>query len=203
MSQTVMDWLDQIWDRNGDALDVVGWDPYKNLTKCAEELGEMAELTYKCNNQSNIKSKMAHEIADVILCSLMHAAIYGIGPEDIVEAIERKSQRRKMSMNLRKPKVVCLCGSTKFKQEYLETQFKETMEGNIVLSVGWFSHADGHVYKPTDQEKIDLDELHKRKIDLADEIMVINVNGYVGDSTKSEIEYAIMSGKPIRYLVCL
>lgn len=98
------------------------------------------------------------------------------------------------------PKIVCLCGSTKFKAEFLQKQFELTQQGIIVLSVGWFSHADAETYTLTSEEKVKLDELHKRKIDLADEIFVINVSGYIGSSTKSEIEYANNTNKPIHYL---
>jgi hypothetical protein len=98
------------------------------------------------------------------------------------------------------PKVVCLCGSTKFKQEFIDANFHETMAGNIVLSVGFFAHTDTHVYTLTPGEKTTLDELHKRKIDLADEILVLNVGGYIGSSTKSEIDYAENTGKKVRWL---
>ena len=74
------------------------------------------------------------------------------------------------------------------------------MRGQIVLSVGWFGHADGDIYTPTEKEKEELDELHKRKIDLADYVYVINVNGYIGSSTRSEIEYAIENEKVVEYL---
>lgn len=97
----------------------------------------------------------------------------------------------------RKPKIVCLCGSTKFKKEFIEANFTFTMAGDIVLTVGWFSHADGEVYTPSEAEKEKLDELHLRKIDLADEVYVVNVGGYVGESTAREIRYAARLGKPI------
>jgi hypothetical protein len=110
-----------------------------------------------------------------------------------------------------KPKIVCLCGSTKFKEEFIEANFRETMAGKIVLSVGWFSHADGHVYQPTETEKAALDELHLRKIDICDDVLVIDVPlrddrggglklPYIGSSTGREIAYAVANGKPIRYL---
>ena len=103
-----------------------------------------------------------------------------------------------------KPTIVCLCGSTKFYKEFMEHNYLETMKGNIVLSVGFFMHSSEMVHGEnlgiTPEQKIMLDELHKRKIDLADEILVINVNNYIGDSTKSEIEYAQYRGKKIRYL---
>jgi hypothetical protein len=99
-----------------------------------------------------------------------------------------------------KPKIVCLCGSTRFKQEFINANFRETMAGRIVLSVGLYSHADAEVYTPTADEKLALDELHKRKIDLADEVLVLNIGGYIGESTRSEIDYARAAGKPVRFL---
>ena len=96
-------------------------------------------------------------------------------------------------------KVITLCGSTRFKDAFLEAQKRLTLEGNIVISVGMFGHAgDGEVWAPGTKEM--LDDMHKRKIDMADEIFVINVGGYIGESTKSEIEYATAHGKPVRYL---
>lgn len=86
------------------------------------------------------------------------------------------------------PEIVCLCGSTRFKDEYRAENRRLTMEGKIVLSVGLFGHADDVEFEEGDKEM--LDALHKRKIDLADRIHVINVGGYVGSSTDSEIAYA-------------
>jgi hypothetical protein len=103
-------------------------------------------------------------------------------------------------MSAEKPKVVCLCGSTRFKSQFIEANYAETLEGRIVLSVGWFSHADDRDRHPTPTQKLRLDELHKRKIDLADEVLVIDVDGYIGESTASEIDYAIKHGKPVRYM---
>ena len=98
-----------------------------------------------------------------------------------------------------KYKVITLCGSTKFKEEYIEAQKRLTLEGNIVISVGLFGHSgDNEVW--TEGTKAMLDDMHKRKIDMADEIFVINVGGYIGSSTRSEIEYAYATGKPVRYL---
>ena len=101
-----------------------------------------------------------------------------------------------------KYKVITLCGSTRFKDAFLETQKRLTLEGNIVISVGLFGHSgDEEVWDPGTKEM--LDDMHKRKIDMADEIYVINVGGYLGDSTRSEIEYALSSGKQVQYLVKL
>ena len=101
---------------------------------------------------------------------------------------------------MRRPIIVCLCGSTKFKQVFISANFRETMLGKIVLTVGWFSHADEIIYFPTKEEKIALDELHKRKIDISDEVLILNVGGYIGESTKSELDYAIAHGKRVRFL---
>ena len=93
-------------------------------------------------------------------------------------------------------KVITLCGSTRFKDEFLQVQKELTLQGNIVISVGLFGHAgDFEVWENMSEGTLTktkemLDDMHKRKIDMADEIFVINVGGYIGDSTKSEIEYA-------------
>lgn len=97
----------------------------------------------------------------------------------------------------KRPIIVCLCGSTRFKDTYNEANLKETLAGRIVLSVSGFIHAD-RIFITKEQKRL-LDELHFRKIDLADEILVLNVGGYVGDSTKNEIEYARKCGKKIRF----
>ena len=105
-----------------------------------------------------------------------------------------------------KYKVITLCGSTRFKDEFMEAQKRLTLEGNIVISVGLFGHAgDAEVWENMDEGALTktkemLDDMHKRKIDMADEIYVINVGGYIGSSTKSEIEYAKVTGKGILYL---
>ena len=96
-------------------------------------------------------------------------------------------------------KVITLCGSTRFKDEFMAVQKDLTLKKNIVISVGLFGHSgDDEVW--TEGTKEMLDDMHKRKIDMSDEIFVINVGGYVGDSTRSEIEYAHKTGKPVNYL---
>ena len=98
-----------------------------------------------------------------------------------------------------KYKVITLCGSTRFKDAFMEAQKRLTLESNIVISVGLFGHSgDSEVLAPGTKEK--LDDMHKRKIDMADEIYVINVGGYIGESTRSEIEYAKKNGRGVRYL---
>lgn len=96
-------------------------------------------------------------------------------------------------------KVITLCGSTRFKDEFLEAQKRLTLEGNIVISVGLFGHSGDDVVW-TEGVKDMLDRQHLAKIDLADEIFVINVGGYIGDSTRREIAYAEFKGKTISYL---
>jgi hypothetical protein len=95
------------------------------------------------------------------------------------------------------PEIVCLCGSTRFMKEFYDANMRETLAGRIVLTVGMSSNGD---CKPTEEQKISLDKLHKRKIDLADSVLVLNVGGYIGDSTRSEIAHAKATGKPIRFL---
>ncbi len=98
-----------------------------------------------------------------------------------------------------KYKIVTLCGSTKFRDEFLAVQKRLTLEGNIVISVGLFGHSgDEEVWSETTKEM--LDDMHLRKIDLADEIFIINKEGYIGNSTRKEIEYANKNGKGIKYM---
>lgn len=97
-------------------------------------------------------------------------------------------------------KVITLCGSTRFKDEYMREQKRLSLEGNIVISVGLFGHS-GDTEVLTEGIKEMLDDMHLRKIDLADEIFVINPGGYIGQSTRREIEYALSSGKLVNYLV--
>ena len=98
-----------------------------------------------------------------------------------------------------KYKVITLCGSTKFKDDFLREQKRLTLEGNIVISVGLFGHSgDNEVW--TEGTKEMLDEMHRRKIDMADEIFVINKDGYIGTSTRGEIEYAIETNKKVNYM---
>lgn len=96
------------------------------------------------------------------------------------------------------PKIVCLCGSTRFKAEYAFWNRQLTLSGHVVLSVGFFSHADEEDVDAT--TKAELDQLHLHKIDLADEVFIINPGGYVGTSTQAEIDYARSRGKPVSQL---
>ncbi len=96
-------------------------------------------------------------------------------------------------------KIITLCGSTKFRDEFIAEQKKLTLDGNIVISVGLFGHSgDEEVWSRNTKEM--LDDMHLRKIDLADEIFVINPGGYLGQSTQNEIEYARKTNKVVRFL---
>lgn len=102
---------------------------------------------------------------------------------------------------MKKPKIVCLCGSTRFMQAFFDAGWEFTLKGYIVLSVGVCKHAEHHGGEALGKDIVKkLDELHLRKIDLADEVYILNVNGYIGESTSKEIEYAIEKGKSIKYL---
>jgi hypothetical protein len=103
------------------------------------------------------------------------------------------------------PEIVVLCGSTRFYDMFQAANYDLTMLGKIVLSVGFYPHSKaehghGEGVGHDSTEKVALDELHKRKIDLADRVYVLNVGGYIGESTRGEIDYAIAHGKPVDYL---
>ena len=97
--------------------------------------------------------------------------------------------------------IICLCGSTRFKAQFEAENRRLTLNGCIVVGPGVFGHSnpDGQEQIPMDI-KLGLDKLHFKKIDLAEAIWVINVEGYIGESTRNEIEYARLRGKEIGYL---
>lgn len=97
------------------------------------------------------------------------------------------------------PKIICLCGSLRFKAEYEELEMKFIKEGALALlpSYMW---VDAERSEDLNHLKPILDEFHLRKIDLADEVFIINVDGYIGESTAREIEYAKKHNKVINYL---
>ena len=142
------------------------------------------------------------ELADLLEVIQAVAIARGSSVEE-VEAIRRDKAAKRGGFEknnmVGKNKVITLCGSTRFKDAFMEAQKRLTLEGNIVISVGLFGHSgDDEVW--TEGTKEMLDDMHKRKIDMADEIYVINVGGYIGSSTRSEIEYATAIGKAVRYL---
>ena len=95
--------------------------------------------------------------------------------------------------------IITLCGSTRFKEAFLKAQRDFTLAGYVVLTVGVFGHTE-ESEEIIEQAKGSLDELHKTKIAMSDFVYVINVGGYIGESTKSEIEWAQELGKEILYL---
>ncbi len=101
-------------------------------------------------------------------------------------------------MKSNKYNIITLCGSIKFKKEFMEMKEKLTLEGNIVFTPNFFETITKE--EINSKYKKMLDEMHKQKIDISNEIFVINVDGYIGESTKSEIEYAKENGKKISYL---
>ncbi len=119
-----------------------------------------------------------------------------------------ESNARQINAQLPKedrPTVVCLCGSTRFGDAFRRANLEETLAGRIVLTIGCDMRSDDEIFgKMTAEEqahtKDALDELHLRKIDLADEILVLNIGGYTGESTQREIAYARMHQKRIRWL---
>lgn len=96
-------------------------------------------------------------------------------------------------------KIVCLCGSTRFYDEYVHANAEETLNGNIVLSCGFFGNSIHSDIAIGDSTKQRLDDLHKEKIKMCDEILVICPGDYIGESTSREIEFAKSLGKAIRY----
>ena len=103
------------------------------------------------------------------------------------------------------PTIVTLCGSTRFSAAFQEANLRETLAGRAVLSIGCDMRSDTDIFGDMSEADLEgvkarLDELHKRKIDIAHEVLVLNVGGYIGESTRSEIDYAEKLGKPVRYL---
>lgn len=104
-------------------------------------------------------------------------------------------------------KIVCLCGSTRFTSEMLNITWNFALQS--IIAIGWYVLPSNHL---EDGREIDhhlaeklgvaelLDNLHLKKIDLADEIFVVNVGGYVGEGTKREILYAMDKDKSVKYL---
>lgn len=105
-----------------------------------------------------------------------------------------------------RPPIVCLCGSSRFYDAFRAANLRLTLAGEIVLSIGCDTKSDGDLAAALgpdahrERVKADLDALHKRKIDLADYVLVLNVGDYIGESTQSEIAYAVEHGKPVLWI---
>lgn len=104
-----------------------------------------------------------------------------------------------------RPTIVCLCGSTRFSKAFQEANLRETLNRKIVLSIGCDMRSDTDIFGHMTIDEVvmvknQLDELHMRKIDLADEVLILNVDGYIGESTARELAYARSLDKRIRFL---
>ena len=104
-----------------------------------------------------------------------------------------------------RPKTVCLCGSARFQEQFQKSYLTETLAGYIVLSIATVPGGDEALFaqfSPAEQEALlnRLAELHRHKIDLADEVLILNVGGYIGPSTTAECDYAERQGKRVRWL---
>ncbi len=95
-----------------------------------------------------------------------------------------------------KGKIITLCGSTNFKDEYERVNRILTLQGNVVFSCGVF-RGD---YPNIEEHRDLLEDVHKRKIDLSESIVVINLGGHTSKHTREEIEYAKSKNKKIIYL---
>jgi hypothetical protein len=105
-------------------------------------------------------------------------------------------------------KVITLCGSTRFKEAHELAMMHLTLMGNIVIPCGFYGHVDepmGAQFLCDDgdedkQAKKDVDNLHLQKIDMSDAIYIVNVGGYIGNSTRREISHAVLSSKEILWM---
>ncbi len=89
--------------------------------------------------------------------------------------------------------IVCLCGSTIFKEAFENANKNFTSSGAIVLSVGWFAHCDSEPL--SEEQKKELDELHLDKIRMADDVIFLNVGGYLGESSLRELKFCVENNK--------
>lgn len=208
---TVM--INPVWKKLSDETDIQfeGCMSIPNIRGKVRRYRQI-ELTYYDENSNKITKQLSGFFARLVQHECDH--LDGINfIEKVIsnngfatkENIEKYSLRDK-EYNENKYKVITLCGSTKFKDEFIKVQRELTLQGNIVISLSLFGHlGDSEVWENMDegtltQTKRMLDEMHRRKIDMSDEIFVINVGGYIGDSTKNEIEYAKRKGKIVKYL---
>jgi hypothetical protein len=111
---------------------------------------------------------------------------------------EEKLAEAKKELSL--PRIVVICGSTRFMAEMTEAELRETTSGRIVVKPGCDLKSPHALWSDPAQAaalKVRLDDLHRAKIRLADEVLV--VGDYVGESTRAEIAYARSLGKPVRF----
>ena len=174
------------------------------LTEQAGGVIEQAEFTEDFRRDFDAaKYKQALELLRAAEC-VMSAHAVGLKTQAVIQNfLKAPSTTLAEPEFISAPVIVCLCGSTRFMDAFQRANLSETLAGKIVLSIGCNTKSDGDLIalgEITPAVKASLDELHKRKIELADEILVLNVGGYIGDSTCSEIAHAQKLGKGIRYL---
>jgi hypothetical protein len=147
-------------------------------------------------------AEQVEEMTDLLSDADTGRESYGASYQSMARAVLRRyGLPPKPPTGTPRPTVVCLCGSTRFMDAFFEVGWSETLAGKIVLSVGVCKHATDHGAEALGQDVADrLDELHLRKIDLADEVYILNVGGYIGESTARELAYAQSKGKRIRFL---
>lgn len=217
-------------EKHGFAVhQAIGANPKNDLVRVHLINEELAELALALGEKDFTKA--ADALGDLAYVVIGAAVTYGIPLKEVFDEIHRsnmtKAVRRPDDTRLRdkgdsyvppsigiactrgfgqidtpRPKVVCLCGSTRFLDEFQKAEFRLTIEGCIVLTVGCDTKSDSELFKGVAGEVIKqhLDELHKRKIDISDEVFVINKGGYIGSSTRSEIEYATARCIPVKYM---
>jgi len=126
------------------------------------------------------------------------------------KAVEIEMNEPKISTNglsgvAMRPKIVTLCGSTEYWQDFSRINAKLTLKGYIILSTGSTLQFDDQAFSHLAKEAVDLQKLklaalHLHKIQMSDEILVLNIDGYIGPSTNQEIKFAVEQNKVVRYL---
>lgn len=178
----------------------------KHLSDLRERLALLGELTnysgQVCQVQENAPVKILFDVG-CASCSEIGSA----HADEFAEALCRvvNGARELLPAVQERPTIVCLCGSTRFGAAFADANFRETLAGKIVLTIGCDFKSDAELFAHLPKEELEalkdrLDTLHLRKIDLADEVFILNVGGYIGDSTRRELAYAQALGKVIRWL---
>ena len=164
----------------------------QELYNLYETLCEIEDAAREAGNTDGERYKLVYETVRI-----MGAALSG-------ESVKKHELGEEIMKN--NYPVVTLCGSTRFKDEFMKVQKELTLQGYIVISVGLFGHSgDNEVWERMDEgtktkTKLMLDDMHKSKIDMANEVYVVNPSRYIGESTWSEICYAKMVGKQIQFM---
>lgn len=179
-----------------------------NFPECNGEMDECGNYgLWNCWQKYFRERVAAEQVCRVCGCTQQNACPGGCSwvEEDLCSSCTDKAAE--MEHQPIRPERICLCGSTRFYDAYQQANYELTMAGKIVLTVGFYPHspkqAHGQTVGCTPEQKVKLDELHKRKIDLCDRVLVLNVGGYIGNSTRGEITYAMEHGKPVDYLEAL